>query len=204
MGCQCSANTNDQIIDIDNIMNSEDESLPIVSSYPISDYTKKAYRLINKIRENPSSFAQVIENSVKFIQSEKGRLIFNHKLKVALHKGLEVFQEASNVLKKLSPMSKLNFKDEILVQCPEHESELKDINVFKEKILKKLETNKIDAYYKDAIKEPEISVLLMIVDDAEKNSGKKRNSILNPEFKNIAISSSNIGNTFCAYFTFSK
>jgi len=204
MGCQCTGNTNDKIIDIDNIMNSEDESSTIVSTYPVSDYTKKAYRLINKIRENPSSFAQVIENSIKFIQSEKGRLIFNHKLKVALHKGLEVFQEASNALKKLSPMPKLKFKDEILVQCPEEESELKDMNVFKEKILKKLESIKIDAYYKDAIKEPEISVLLMIVDDAEKNSGKKRNSILNPEFKNIAISSSNIGNTFCAYFTFSK
>ena len=41
-------------------MNSEDESSTIVSTYPVSDYTKKAYRLINKIRENPEAVKQAI------------------------------------------------------------------------------------------------------------------------------------------------
>ena len=62
----------------------------------------------------------------------------------------------------------------------------------------------LHAYFKDAIKDPYISTLLMIVDDSGKNAGKKRESLLNPEFKNIAISSIMVHKTFCAYFTFSK
>ena len=44
----------------------------------------------------------------------------------------------------------------------------------------------------------------MIVDDSEKNPGKKRQAVLNPEFKYIGISSKFIGKTFIAYFAFSK
>ena len=43
------------------------------------------------------------------------------------------------------------------------------------------------------VKIPEISALLMVVDDNGKNSGKKRNAILNPEFKKIGINSRFIG-----------
>jgi hypothetical protein len=51
---------------------------------------------------------------------------------------------------------------------------------------------------------PEVSALLMIVDDSEKNPGKKRNALLNKEFKYIGISNKFFEGKFLAYFTFSK
>ena len=54
------------------------------------------------------------------------------------------------------------------------------------------------------IKDPYISTLLMIVDDSGINAGKKRDSVLSPFYKNIAISCVMVNKTFCAYFTFAK
>ena len=59
-------------------------------------------------------------------------------------------------------------------------------------------------FFKDLIKIPEVSALLMIVDDSEKNPGKKRQAVLNKDFKYIGISSKFVGKTFIAYFSFSK
>lgn len=66
------------------------------------------------------------------------------------------------------------------------------------------ETTNIDVFFKDLIKIPEVSALLMIVDDSQKNPGRKRNAVLNKDFKYIGINSKFIGKTFIAYFTFSK
>ena len=54
------------------------------------------------------------------------------------------------------------------------------------------------------LKIPEISGLLMIVDDTNKNAGKKRKALLNKELKYIGVNSKFIGKTFVAYFSFSK
>ena len=59
-------------------------------------------------------------------------------------------------------------------------------------------------FFKDLIKDWEISALLMIVDDSPKNSGIKRECILNPNYKYIGISNIKIGKQFVAYITFSK
>ena len=40
-----------------------------------------------------------------------------------------------------------------------------------------------------------------IVDDSTKSPGKKRQAVLNPNYKYIGISSKFIGKTFVAYFT---
>jgi hypothetical protein len=66
------------------------------------------------------------------------------------------------------------------------------------------ETTDVDVFYKDLIKVPEVSALLMVVDDSPKNSGRKRQAIMNPEYKYIGINSKFIGKAFIAYFTFSK
>ena len=66
------------------------------------------------------------------------------------------------------------------------------------------ENNRIDVFFKDLVKIPEVSALLMVVDDSPKNPGKKRQAILNKDIKFIGINSKFIGKTFIAYFTFSK
>ena len=62
----------------------------------------------------------------------------------------------------------------------------------------------IDVFFKDLVKIPEVSALLMIVDDNGKNAGKKRMTLLNKDYKYIGISYRFIGKTFISYFTFSK
>ena len=62
---------------------------------------------------------------------------------------------------------------------------------------------KIDVFFKDLVKIPEISVLLMIVDDCGQNPGKKRKVLLNRNIRYIGVNSKKIGKTFIAYLAFS-
>ena len=98
----------------------------------------------------------------------------------------------------------LELKKEICVPIPETEEDINDNNYLKKQVNTIREKNNIDVYFKDLIKIPEVSALLMIVDDCEKNPGKKRNALLNKEFKYIGISNKFIDGKFLAYFTFSK
>ena len=175
-----------------------------------SNYPQKMLELINKIREDPVSYADVIEDSISNIlenQNEedenKPKIIYKKKVKVALTRGEHAFREAAEKLRNLTSLPPLEFKNDICVPLPETEEEIRNPSYLKEhvKILRKSE--KIDVFFKDLIKIPEVSALLMIVDDSAKNPGKKRQAVLNRNFKYIGISSKFVGKTFIAYFTFS-
>ena len=175
-----------------------------------ADYPKKMLELINKIRANPSSYADIVLNGINNIiinqdfDETKPKIIYKNKVKVALSKGEQAFHEAAEILKEMQPLPPLEFKDEICVPVPETEEELNDHSYLKKQINIIQENNNIDLFFKDLVKLPEVSTLLMIVDDNEKNPGKKRNALLNEEFKYIGISNKFIGKKFVAYFTFSK
>lgn len=172
--------------------------------YDISRYPKDVYELINKIRDDPPKFAEDVEKAISLIKEDNGKLIYSGKLKVALNKGEPLFKEVIDILKNTPHLEPLTFNDNIKIDCPLEEAQIKDPKVFQNKIIEKKKQIELHAYFKDAIKDPYISTLLMIVDDSGKNAGKKRESLLNPEFKNIAISAIMVHKTFCAYFTFSK
>ena len=63
---------------------------------------------------------------------------------------------------------------------------------------------KINSYWRDLIKDAEMSFLLMIVDDNGDKKGMRRNDILNPKMKNIGISSVEINGQFINYFVLSS
>ena len=195
MGCGCVGPSKDKY-SIENILGEKiQEPKEIVSNYPITDYVKKVFCLINKIRLNPGEFVNVIETAEKFIKEINGRKIFDdNKIKVSLNEGKKMFQDCADFLRNLQPMEELNFCDDIVLECPKDEQNIKDINFFKEKLLEKKEKFGIEAYFKDSIRVPEISVLLMLVDDSAKNPRKKRETLLNSKFKFIGISSSDINN----------
>lgn len=172
--------------------------------YDIKNYPKDVFELINKIRSNPKQFAEDVENAIKLIKEENGKIIYNGKLKVALNKGESVFREVINYLNTTPELEPFTFNKDILIECPTEEAEIKDPKVFQQKIINKKKEIELSAYFKDAIKDPYISTLLMIVDDSGINAGKKRDSVLSPFYKNIAISCVMVNKTFCAYFTFSK
>ena len=176
-----------------------------------ADYPDLMVELINKIRENPTAYADVIEDSIKYIIEEpdkkdetKTKLVFKKKVKVALKKGKSAFLKAAGILRKMEPMPPLEFNGYLCIPLPQSEEEMKDPNYLEGQIKTIKESHNVDVFFKDLIKLPEVSVLLMIVDDTTKNPGKKRNALLNKDFKYIGINSHFIGKNFLAYFAFSK
>ena len=177
-----------------------------------SNYAEIIIELINNIRQDPASYAEIIENSMKNIVDDnnkddetKSRIIYKQKVKVALYKGKEAFLEAANILRNIEPLPPLEFLPEMCIPLPETEEELKDPSFLKSQVRElKNEGVSIDVYFKDLIKVPEVSALLMVVDDSFKNTGKKRMALLNKDFKYIGVNSKFVGRTFVAYFAFSK
>ena len=176
-----------------------------------SSYPQKMLALINKIREDPVSYADIIEDSISNIledQNEedenKPKIIYKKKVKVALTRGEPAFREAAEKLRNLTSLPPLEFKNDICVPLPETEEEIRNPSYLKEHVNILRKSEKIDVFFKDLVKIPEVSALLMIVDDSAKNPGKKRQAVLNKNFKYIGISSKFVGRTFIAYFTFSS
>ena len=176
-----------------------------------ANYPEKMLEIINRIRQDPVSYADTIENSIKYIIQEsdkedetKTKIIFKKKVKVALTRGEEAFREAAEILRNMEPLPPLELNEEINIPLPETEEEIKDPKFLKEQVTTLRETTNIDLFFKDLIKVPEVSALLMVVDDSIKNPGRKRHAILNKNFRYVGINSHFIGRTFVAYFAFSK
>lgn len=181
-------------------------------------YNTKLVEIINKIRTDPKSYIDKIMENIKYIKIEKRNRInketgeeeekeiplFHKKIKVILYQGESRFKEAAETLRKTAPMGELTVKDQIKIPLPETEDELLGSEFIKTQadIIRK--TSSINTYFKDYIKDPEISALLMIVDDCENFTGKKRNTLLNPAFKYIGVDSKYIGKRFVAHLSFSK
>jgi len=197
MGCGCIGPQSKDNYSIEDIISTKYISTKkeIASTYPLTTYVKKVFSLINKIRTSPSEFITVIEQAEKSIKEINGHKIFdNSGIKIALNEGKIMFKDCIDYLKTLEPMNELIFCDEIVLECPTEENKIKDVNVFREKLLEKKDKYGIIAYFKDSICIPEISVVLMLVDDSVKNPKKKREALLNPNFKYIGISASDCGN----------
>ena len=176
-----------------------------------SDYPEKIVEYINNIREDPVGFADIIEDSIKYIVEEEDkndpsnvRLIFKKKVKVALNKGEAAFLEAAEYLRSLTPLPPIEFVQDKCIPLPDNEDELKDPTFLREQVRQIREKTEVDVFFKDLIKIPEVSGLLMIVDDTNKNAGKKRMALLNKDLKYVGVTSKFVGKTFIAYFAFSK
>ena len=191
--------------------NNDNDKINEEKNAKYSEYPEKMLILINKIREDPVSYADIIEDSIQNIIEEqdkddetKTRIIYKRKVKVALNRGELAFKEAADELRSMNSMPPLELKNDICIPLPEDEDEIKDSSYLREQVRILRENTNIDVFFKDLIKVPEVSALLMIVDDSGKNPGKKRHAVLNKDFKYIGISSKFIGKTFIAYFAFSK
>ena len=176
-----------------------------------SNYSEKIVELINSIRQDPPSYADYIEDSIKYIvndnnknDSSKTKIIYKQKIKVALTRGEPAFHEAAEILRNTGPLPPLEFVSNMCITLPDTEEEIKDSNFLKRKVKELREEGiGITVFFKDLVKIPEVSALLMIVDDSSKNAGKKRMALLNKDFRYIGVNSKFIGKTFISYLTFS-
>ena len=183
------------------------------------NYCKKIIEFINLIRTFPHEYADYISYCMKniLIENEKKvnketkeeitikKIIYKKNVKVALNKGEEAFKDAFNTLINIEPIEPLIEKEELKIDLPQNINEVRDSNYMRNNVLKKNnEGVKIEVFFKDLIKDPEVSSLLMVVDDNKKNYGKKREAILNKNFKYIGVNCTIIEKVFVAFFTFSK
>ena len=183
------------------------------------NYCKKIIEFINLIRTFPHEYADYISYCMKniLVENEKKvnketneeitikKIIYKKNVKVALNRGEEAFKDAFNALINIEPIEPLIEKEELKIDLPQNINEVRDSNYMRNNVLKKNnEGVKIEVFFKDLIKDPEVSSLLMVVDDNKKNYGKKREAILNKNFKYIGVNCTIIEKVFVAFFTFSK
>ena len=171
--------------------------------YDIINYPKDVVELINKIRQHPKSFITDVENAIPFIETYKNKLIYNGNTRVYLNQGKKIFLEAIQCLNETKAMNDLSLNEEISIELP-NEKEVNDNDFFKNKILSQRKIKKIERYYREAIKDPYVGVLMMVVDDTNKNQGEKRKTILDPNLNKVGIKCKLYGNKFLAYLTFGK
>ena len=176
------------------------------------NYPEKIVEIINTIRQDPVSYSYTIEESIQNIiennnkdDATKNKIIYKKKVKVALTRGEVAFREAAEELRKTDPLPPLEFVPALCIPLPETEDDVKDSVFLKNQVLEmRKEGIKVDVFFKDLVKIPEVSALLMIVDDNGKNAGKKRMTLLNKDYKYIGVNCKFIGKTFIAYLGFSK
>ena len=170
---------------------------------PSDNYSCYFLSQINKIRTEPQSFIGVIEDSkANIIKDHLGRFIYNGKIKVCLNTGEAAFDEAIQFLKELEPMEPLIYNPQITINAPLNEDDILDKDDLNKKIKAMMNLGfNFRSYWRDVIKDPEISFLLMIIDDNGIKSGMKRKDILCPYVKYIGISSSEVNKNFVCYVT---
>ena len=178
----------------------------VITSSPYDNYSKYLLEQINKIRTDPQSYIGIIEDAKNnIIKDKQGRLIYNGKIKIALTDREAAFNNAINYLKRVQPMNKLEFNPYITVELPKTENELKYKNDLTLKIENMINNGiNVKSYWRDVIKDPEISFLMMIVDDNGIKSGMRRKDLLDPNMKYIGISSIEINGSFVCYITLSS
>ena len=178
----------------------------ISNASPSDNYSKYLLEQINKIRTDPQSYIGVIEDAKNnIIKDKNGRYIFNGKIRIALMNGESDFNNAIDYLKKVQSMGKLVYNPFLTVELPKSENEIKYKNDLSLKVDNMIKDGIIiKSFWRDVIKDPQISFLMMIVDDTGDNSGMRRKDILDPNMKYIGISSIDINGSFVCYITLSN
>ena len=181
--------------------------IKIIKPSPEDNYGKYLLEQINKIRTDPKSFIGVIEDAKDNIKINKEGICYykSNKLKVCLNEGESAFNDSIEFLKNCQPMEPLEFSPSLIPDLPTTVNEMNNINYLKISIKKMMNDGlKINSYWRNVIKDPEICFLLMIVDDNDKSKGMKRVDILNPKMKYIGLSSVEIDGKFMNYIVLSE
>ena len=188
-----------------NIFELKKHTKKVIPFEPKDNYSKYLLEQINKIRTDPQSFIGVIEDGKANIKKDKyGRWIFNGKMKIGLAEGESAFNKTIEYLKNLNPMEPLEFDQNLVVPPPTNVHDIKDKDDIKRKVLNMMGNGTvIRSYWRDVVRDPEISFLLMIVDDNGIKSGMKRKDLLNPTMKYIGITSAEINKQFVCYVALS-
>ena len=189
-------------------------------SFRIEDYYGKldSYLFSWSFEDSRKGFIKALENIEDVFEGDlelcPDHMIRDKKYQIRFHPRYDIlpkfgettdkqFEEAVKELKSIDPLPALISKNELMVPLPTSEYELNDKNYLKNKIKYIRASRKVDAFFKDMVKNPEVSILLL-VSDAYGDGGERRKIILNKDIKFVGINSGMVGNSFVAYFAFSS
>ena len=85
----------------------------------------------------------------------------------------QLIEKLAEKLRNIEPLPPLELDNNICIPLSETVEEIKDLTFLKEQVKNLIEANNIDIFFKDLVKLPGVSTLLMIVDDNIKNPGRK-------------------------------
>jgi len=173
------------------------------------NFVEELLAAINRVRANPAEFQNNILDNIQNIKSEEGKLIFDaHGTKVAVVGGEEAFKAAANKLPNYQSCGSLQFREDLVINVPEDHKDWKN-NTLITQLLSNKKKEVAGKYAECAfnmdmgVSDPELSVLLQIVDDSP-FKGKRRENILNPEHKYVGIHYIKQKHKFCCYLVFAK
>ena len=138
-------------------------------------------------------------------KDDKEKLIYHQDdTKVSLLKGEESFKKCIEILLKISPLEPLKISEDIVLEVPDDpDIQSKSFNKLQSQLKAQFPSNKIGCNLDLGPPNPEIIVLLQLVDD-NKNNGLRRNNILDSNYKNLGVSiKKGIKKHYSIYLTFS-
>ena len=193
--------------DISIIAKEEEDNNPLnidPNGKPNDEFSKYLFSLINSLRVNPPSYIDTIIRAKNNIENKHGSKIYKSSVKVALNSGEKAFDDAVQILKETEPMNKLIYNPDLTIDIPTTENDIKSKAYLQSQIKKKISEHiAIKSFWKDIVKDPDTCFILTIVDDSGRNTGNKRNDILDRNNKYIGISSVMIGKSFACYIVLS-
>lgn len=166
---------------------------------------------INRLRGDPESFANKVEDLISKIREDEGKLVFEleNGLKIPLLKGETAFRDCAHKLRNMQSMPGLEHRDNLIVPIPEASSDWKKMDLVTAN-LTKIRSNTVGQYDEInfnidlGVNDPEISTLLQVVDDST-FKGKRSANLLNRDLKYCGISHAAKGKkSSCTYITFAK
>ena len=150
-------------------------------------------QVINGIRSDPAKYSQKILELADFVKIEDQKIIFDKNgTRVGLNRGVEHFKTVAALISEKTVSPDLELREDICVAIPEN-FDLKD-KQWQDSLLKSLKIDTGDKYSAYAINidvgsdHAETSMLLQIIDDNKIFNGKRRDNILNPNYKYAGIS----------------
>lgn len=188
-------------------------TITIFTSSKIESFKQRLLKEINNARENPKSFIPKVKQLMNniTIKSNQIYLKVDYKTNIKLLTGRKAFEDCINYLNKQKPKNPLFLKDELSLNFPfesplecENENILTKMLTEKDKEIKKEYMQIINFHYDVVIPNPELSVILQIIDDTN-SKYQRRLNIFNEDATYIGISiGKKAEGIICFYLLFAR
>ncbi len=185
----------------------------IFTSSKIESFKQRLLKEINNARENPKSFIPKIKNLMNsiIVKSDSIYLKVDFKTNIKLLTGKKAFENCLRFLGKQEPLHPLFLKDELTfdfsfdspIDC-DNQVFLTSVLTKKNQEIKKEDMEIVNFHYDITIPNPELSVLLQIIDDTN-SKYQRRQNIFNESASYIGISiGKKAEGVICFYLLFAR